>query len=403
MYIRKMRFYLVFGLFFLFKVPLQGQDFLPSAYPDRIALTLSANAATEMTINWRTDTTIQSGILEFLPAPDGPNLETGVQIHRSSPEKVTAEGISAHCFNVKLAGLKPATVYAYRVGSENQWSEWFQFSTAADSPEKFSFIYMGDVQAETREKWSRVIRQAYKPKPDASFYVYAGDIINRSHRNNEWGEWHYGAGFVHTMTPLIATPGNHEYTRSREEKEDLCPYWNAGFNFPSNGPAPLKGTVYYVDYQGARFISLDGQMITRNENLRRIQYEWLDKVLSESTGFWKIILVHHPLYATSSGRDNKALRELFEPLFHKYGVHLVLQGHDHTYARGTVPDNRKKPVYIVSVSGPKMYKEDPNLKWPQKTLTNTQLFQVIEVGKEKLQYKAYTVTGKVVDEFELAK
>lgn len=393
----------LWSVFFGVVIELKGQEFAPTGFPDRIALTLSENPTSEIVVNWRTDTTIQNGYLEFLPAPDGPDMKSGLKRLVSMPVKVIADNVAAHCFSVQIKDLNPSGIYAYRVSGENNWSEWFQFTTAAGTDEDFSFVYMGDVQADIRAKWSRVARQAFKTAPDAAFYLYAGDIINRSFRNNEWGEWHHGAGFIHSMTPLIATPGNHEYTRSLEEKESLCPYWKSGFNFPENGPTGLKGTVYYVDYQGARFISLDGQMITRNEELRRRQYNWLEKVLLESRGLWKIIMVHHPLYATRSGRDNKELRELFEPLFVKYGVHLVLQGHDHTYARGTVPAGEKKPVYVVSVSGPKMYKEDTSLKWPQKTIVDTQLYQVIEVRESHLSYKAYTATGKLADEFELDK
>jgi hypothetical protein len=88
-----------------------------------------------------------------------------------------------------------------------------------------------------------------------------------------------------------------------------------------------------------------------------------------------------------------------------------LQGHDHAYGRGTVSniptgkrvsDANSGTVYVVSVSGPKMYdlSDDP---WMQRKARNTQLFQVISIQGDKLQYEAYTAHGELYDAFDLIK
>lgn len=83
---------------------------------------------------------------------------------------------------------------------------------------------------------------------------------------------------------------------------------------------------------------------------------------------------------------------------------MLLQGHDHTYARSALPKKEKKtPVYVVSVAGPKMYKLDPEKNWIEKSATNTQLFQVIEIKGNKLIFSAYTANGQLYDRFELEK
>ena len=60
------------------------------------------------------------------------------------------------------------------------------------------------------------------------------------------------------------------------------------------------------------------------------------------------------------------LVEAWKPIIDKYEVDLVLNGHDHTYARGHVPireksgdSNKMGAVYVTSVSGPKQYSLDP--------------------------------------------
>ena len=99
----------------------------------------------------------------------------------------------ANYHTAKLAGLKPGTKYAYRVGDGVNWSEWFHFSTASAEPKPFRFIYFGDAQNNIRSMWSRVIREAQQDAPRAAFFLHAGDLVNRANRDAEWGEW-CGAG-----------------------------------------------------------------------------------------------------------------------------------------------------------------------------------------------------------------
>ena len=68
-------------------------------------------------------------------------------------------------------------------------------------------------------------------------------------------------------------------------------------------------------------------------------------------------------------------------------------------------------VYVVSVSGGKMYKVKSN--WEEyegdsralrdKVGNNKQLFQVISIDGNKLSYQSYTATGELFDAFDLIK
>ena len=64
-------------------------------------------------------------------------------------------------------------------------------------------------------------------------------------------------------------------------------------------------------------------------------------------------------------------------------------------------------VYVVSVSGGKMYKVKPG--WQDygalrdKIGESKQLFQVISIDEDKLSYKSYTTTGELFDAFDLVK
>jgi len=151
-------------------------------------------------------------------------------------------------------------------------------------------------------------------------------------------------------------------------------------------------------------------MINSNSSLDE-QAAWLDKILSDNKNNWTVVSFHHPVYSAGRERDDDETRNAFMPIFDKHDVDLVLTGHDHAYARSyklkngvKVADNESGTVYVVSVSGPKMYSvNSSNNDLMAKTGGNTQLFQVIKVDQEKLSFKAYTVTGQLFDTFELTK
>jgi hypothetical protein len=118
-----------------------------------------------------------------------------------------------------------------------------------------------------------------------------------------------------------------------------------------------------------------------------------------------ILTTHLPFYSPKESRDNAHLRKQFQPLLEKYGVDLVLTGHDHTYGRGKGtddPSGKSSIVYVVSVSGPKVY-EAGNKEWMTVKGSNIQLFQEISVDRRTLTYKAFTAEGKLFDHFILKK
>ena len=389
---------------------LAAQNFSPSHYPDRVILTWAGDPATSQTVNWRTDTTMTASKAQIKAEDANPALETAITSYDASSTLLNGGNNyeTAKYHHVTFTNLKPATVYAYRVGSGEHWSEWFQFTTASAKNEPFSFIYLGDAQNDIRSKWSRVIRKAFSHQPDARFIIHTGDLINRSNNDQEWGEWHYGGGFINGMIPSIPSPGNHEYVRDDQRKLILDPHWGVQYTFAGNGPKGLEKSVYYVDYQDVRIISLDSQMIILDEASAKAEYEWLEKVLKENKKLWTVITFHHPIFSTAKSRDNKEFRERFKPLFDQYHIDLVLQGHDHTYSRGqNLPRGLSGrevsgPVYLVSVAGPKMYQVD-GAKWMDVSLENTQLFQVIHVDGGKLKFEAYKASGELFDAFSLQK
>jgi acid phosphatase type 7 len=389
----------------------------PTGYPDRIVLTFAGDPATTQAVNWRTGPSVDRAVAEIAVAGDSPGLHLASRTVEGSTEPLDGGNGLAHHHKVVFTGLRPNTLYAYRVVGDGTWSEWFQFRTAKSSFDPFSFLYFGDAQNAVKSHFSRTLRQAALDRPDARLMVYAGDLVNQRFGNldDEWGEWFDAGGWLHGMIPSLPATGNHEYLYLREEGQPevqvLSPHWPVQFANPGNGPAGLEETVYYVDFQGVRFIVLNSLEAVSEEvpDLVLVQARWLESVLRENPNRWTVAVFHHPVFSVARGRDNPALQDHWQPLLEQYGVDLVLQGHDHSYGRGgnvtegtMAWDGRVGTMYVVSVAGPKMYfASDAARETLDRIGEDTQLYQTIRVEWDRLVYESRTTTGLLYDAFEL--
>ncbi|MGK9369239.1 fibronectin type III domain-containing protein [Melioribacter sp. Ez-97] len=396
---------ITFIYLFLFAAFLKAQQ---TDLPDRIILNLTDEPSKSMAVTWHTKESHSASFVEFAEATNWVEFKDSVIKAPAFMNALNYKGNESFTYSAVLKNLKPNTLYVYRVGYDSVTSEWNQFKTASVSVKPFRFVYFGDPQNGIREDLARVFRKALTTAPDASFWLFAGDLTDLPDESM-WEEWFDATGFIHKIVPSIMAIGNHdlyfEMVNGKKKKTDKYPLWQSLFTLPENGPEGMEESVYYIDYQGVRFIVL-------NTNYRlKDQADWLENVLSDNPNKWTIVTYHHPVYSTGEGRDNKDIRETFMPVFDKYNVDLVLQGHDHTYARtykifnGKISDDESKgTVYITSVSGPKQYPANPMYKdLIAKLGTFTQLFQVIDIRGDRLIYNSYTVTGEQYDHFELKK
>lgn len=381
----------------------------PTPRPDRIILTFAGDPKTTIGVTWRTAATATKALAQLAPATDGPAFQAALKPFEARTEPFESAAGKAHYHSVIFKDLEPGRTYVYRVGDGNNWSEFFQFRTQPAELQPFAFVYFGDAQNDLRSLWSRVIRESALATAKPAFFVHAGDLVNRHVNDHEWGEWFGAGGWLNGMIPSVPAAGNHEYSRGPDNKPQLTPHWSVQFTLPENGPEPLRDSVYFVDYQNVRLVVLNS-----NQD-HPVQAAWLDTVLSDpKRPLWTVITFHHPIFSVSKGRDNTALREAWQPVFDRHKVDLVLQGHDHSYARSgprlfeNVPTGQQVrravagTVYVVSVSGPKMYQVGPQ-PWMLRSAEDTQLYQIIRVDADRLDYEAHTATGALYDRFLLRK
>ncbi|CDO36040.1 metallophosphoesterase family protein [Novosphingobium sp. KN65.2] len=384
--------------------------------PERIILNLTADTAHEMAVTWRSAPG-HAGKVQYARATVGPDFtKSALTIEAVTDDATIAveedPAFRAAYHSAVLRELEPDTVYAYRVGDGARWSEWFQFRTASEEARPFRFIYLGDMQNDVLSQASRTLRMAFRTAGDAAFTIHAGDLINHHNADREWGEWFAAGGFLYAQSPQMPTPGNHEYGKDEAARagSSVTSQWRRQFTLPENGPNGVpeaRETHWYTDYQGLRLISVDSPQLVRNTEARASTIAWLDRLLAKNPNRWTVIFLHFPLFSSDPDRDNPEVRSALKPLIDKYKVDLVLQGHDHSYARGAIGQDGPAPddagaTYVVSVAGPKMY-EVADLPWARKTAARTQAFQVISVDGGTLTYRAYAANGDPLDAVTLSK
>lgn len=396
--------------------------FAAKGWADRIVLTPAADGARGAGVAWRTNTGQATAEAQIAVEIDGPMLGYAAVTVQGTSHPIANENGAANYHQVRFNDLKPDTRYVYRVKAADSWSEWIPFSTAKAEFAPFRFIYLGDTQNDILEIGSRVIRSAIKEAGPASVVLHAGDLVAQREvkvHDDEWGEWTEAGGRAFAMTAQIPASGNHEYVDyiqpDGSEGRKLGPHWSRQFTLPENGADQAKATTYYVDYQGVRFIVLDGTAAL-DMGASDSQTAWLDQTLANSTAKWNIAVFHQPIYTCARPEDTEELKAAWKPIFDARNIDLVLQGHDHCYGRvsneagaeashvNTNAGLPQGPVYVVSVTGSKMYGlNDRADTQPVRAAENTELYQLIDVKADSLDFKAFTATGRLYDAFTLNK
>jgi 3',5'-cyclic AMP phosphodiesterase CpdA len=278
---------------------------------------------------------------------------------------------------VRVEGLAPSTLYRYRVRAGETRADEATFTTAARADEPFRFIVFGD-NRDGHGEHEAVVGRLLDEGGD--FLLSTGDLVAMGSDTALWQTFFDIEGRLLSETALWPALGNHElYGAGGFEA------YRALFSFSEDVPDP--GRYYAFTYGNARFFVLDS-----NDPLLAVsrQTAWLEDALAAAAADPDIrhlfVVLHHGPYSTGPHGGHVAAREVWAPLFSRYGVDVVFSGHDHTYARLEADGVR----YVISGGGgAPLYPEDPIPAIEDKT--------ALVYYESSYHYVRVQVTGDVVE------
>ncbi len=345
-------------------------DFALSDSPQRLFITPGENGLQERTLSWVSGANRPYSLVLF--NSDSTFREEFVAQHT----EVRSGGGTTHLYHVKT-GVLPRGDYTYLVKDEGiKYRGKFRIHDTDSSVQ--SFVYIGDLQDRWPSGSDTLVMEAQGRFPGVDAWILGGDAIERPH-DEHWALFYDAMRTVAPSTPLIPATGNHEYEMGLNL--DLDDRWVHTFVMPQNGPKFREGITYYIDYPNVRIVCVDTN--TYEWNLFRTN-AWLRRVLTERTDDPFLIVVgHHAVHSVRAGRVNLLIRTLLGSIYESCGVDLVLQGHDHAYAR-----DGHDPVYIVSTAAVKHYAVG-NPDAHDFSTTGGRYYQYIRVTQDSLIYTAY--------------
>ncbi len=292
-----------------------------------------------------------------------------------------------------LEGLRLGTRYRYRLSMDGKPFAEGWFTTRKPRGRKTRFVSFGDNSYGAISDRA-IAYHAYEARPD--FVMNTGDTVYYEGRDSEYGRFFFpvynatdagarlGAPLMRSV-PFYTVLGNHDLPGrpGAGPSVDFDRYSDAlglftNFHLPMNGPksehpipifgrekrldefiAAARGRYprmanYSFDYGDGHFLCLDSDLHVDPTEPALVR--WIEEDLKATDAAWKFVVCHHPPFNIGVEHyDEQHMRALC-PLFEKYGVDVVLSGHEHNY-------QRTRPLRFApsDLSGAKAAGKDPRL------------------------------------------
>ena len=134
------------------------------------------------------------------------------------------------------------------------------------------------------------------------------------------------------------------------------------------------------------------------------QLLWLAGALQRSDARWKVVAMHHPIYAPTRcwwfrflcRNDDRALRAQLKPIFRTHGVDVVFQAHQHLYARLRPMDGIRYFVTGAGGQNPDSFRDDERTV-PREDGGSFNHFMYIYATEDQFSYCVIDANGDLRD------
>ncbi len=216
----------------------------------------------------------------------------------------------------------------------------------ADKP-IFRFVAYGDTRGHSADDHDMHIQKAIvagalDAKP--ALILQTGDLVFDSSIPQLWDQFDsFMEPIWSAHIPYYPARGNHDDVGTSMYlafmKKHIVHTWNGH---------PRTGNLlnYVVDKSPLRFIAIDTEVSAAPGSS---QYKWIERQLAgaDKKGLEPVPMFHIAIHSIGSHGSNAQKQGELQPLFEKYHVPLVFQGHDHIYYR----TRRHGTVYVVTGGG----------------------------------------------------
>ena len=203
---------------------------------------------------------------------------------------------------------------------------------AATHEDSTKFAVIADTQEfdDVHQQGAELLHKLIEQDSEIKFVVNLGDLVEWGGKREDWIQYRMIAStYYSNTTPVVPVVGNHDYYGDSHLR-----------NFDELYRTPETASHHYlIDFGAFAFIVLDSSVYKLGIKGKRTQTEWLNKTLAQIGGHKPIVLAyHHPAYSSGPStltmpRAPHYIRKHWLPLFKKYGVKLILNGHEHIYER----------------------------------------------------------------------
>ena len=362
--------------------------------PQGTHVQFSADAAKQAAVSWLAPAVVSRPRLRLGKAESGYGREVPAE------ERVYTEALSGQTvftYHAHLDHLQPDTQYVYAVLNDGAAPVTGTFRTGpAGRSRGFLFTSFGDQAVPMKigaglGPWT--VNAGYIVPAvealDPLFHLFNGDLCYANVSDDPVSTW--TAFFVNDTKSAanrawMPSAGNHENEVGNGPQGYLS--YQTRFALPDNGSAQFRGNWYAFTVGSIRVISLNNDDVCLQDGgfsgFRRDhvpgyaangdnpyisgyssgqQRAWLERELATASSSgdidWIIVTMHQ--VAMSSAHFNGAdlgIRQNWLPLFDKYGVDLVVAGHEHHFER-SFPVRGMLPGSTLLTPAPQS--SDPNL------------------------------------------
>jgi hypothetical protein len=348
----------------------------PDGTPEQIHITWGEDPASSVCVSWASAAQAHNPRVHLHLSSDRTHTVHAVQ-------RMYVDGLNGQTvftYHAKISGLKAGTEFTYFVTADNDRNRsrpfMATFKTAPRGRVPFRWTSYGDL-ATPNTSWALSSPQsAFAVKAverfQPLFHLLNGDLcyanLNPTVQPAVWADFGNNVQVSAAWRPWMPCPGNHEIEFGNGAQGFEA--YLTRYSLPDNGTA-FPGLWYRFQVGSALFISLSaddviyqdsGAFVAGPAPLRPspgtgnspimpgtsfyirgysdgAQTRWLESTLhaasQDESLDWIIVQMHQDGLSSSKNGNgsDKGIRETWLPLFDRYGVDLVLCGHDHDYER----------------------------------------------------------------------